>query len=641
MLLEFGLFIGLVVLDLGRSPHAKLHGVPVSAVRMDEGFWAERRRVNVEVSIPTLLELLEQNGAVDNFRRLSGRKQVVRRGPLYTDSDIYKWMEAVAFVLQSGPNPKLRAQMDTLAGEVLAAQEASGYLNTYYTRENLDKRHGEMTRGHELYCLGHMLQAGIAYFRATGDRRLMDGGIRMVNYLMEHFGPGKKPIMEGHPEIELALIELYRTTGDKRFLEFAAYILGGDERNKLSQRDLVYLFTGKPFTARTRLEGHAVRAMYAASGATDYFLETGDAGYWKTLRTLWDDMVMRKMYVTGGIGSRAQGEAFGEPYELPNQQAYTESCAAIGNMIWNYRMLAATGDAKYTDVLERALYNSVNSGISLEGNLYCYRNPLELLGNPEDKIRNPWYATTCCPPNLERILASLPGYMYSTSKDGLYVNLYHSSLMSWKLEDGTELRVTQRTRYPWDEKVDLTVAPAAAKEFTLYLRVPGWSSRAAITVNGAPVPGAPAAGQYFPIKRAWKAGDQVSVALDMAVRVTAANRRVREDLGKVAVERGPLVYCMEQIDQPQGIEWHEVTLTLRKDPGTGFQVKDRTDVLGGITVLQHEAAVDAAPSELYVPLEQASSTTTRRTTATLIPYYTFHNRGITAMQVWIPFRVHP
>ena len=432
------------VLFLKRSPYARLKDVPVRAVTMGDGFWAARRRVNIERSIPTLLELLESNGIVDNFRRLSGRKQVARRGPLYTDSDLYKWMEAVGFALQSRDDPALRATMDRLIDDVLSAQEPSGYLNTYFVEEKKPLRFTELVRSHEEYCLGHLLQAGIAYYRATGNRRLLDGGIRMADYFVENFGPAKRPMFTGHPELELAMVELYRTTGERKYLDFAGYLLSGvdRERLKLSDRDVRYTFSGSPFTSRTAFEGHAVRAMYAASGATDYYLETGEAAYRETLERLWRDLTQGKMYVTGGVGSRSDGEAIGEPYELPNAQAYGESCAAIGNMIWNWRMLMASGEGRFADIVERALYNGVNSGMSLEGTLYCYRNPLESTG---EKIRNEWYDTTCCPPNLERVLASLPGYAYSTSDRGVWVHLYHSSDLAWRLEDGTGLAIQQRT----------------------------------------------------------------------------------------------------------------------------------------------------------------------------------------------------
>ncbi len=622
------------ILHLDESPHARLRNVPLRAVRLSDGFWTPRRKINVERSIPTLLELLEQHGIIDNFRRLSGRKKAARRGPLYTDSDLYKWMEAAAFVLQSEDRPDLRATFDRLTDDILAAQEPSGYLNTYYVEERVSQRFREMDRGHELYCLGHMLQAGIAYYRAAGNRRLLDGGIKFVDYLVENFGPEKRPLLTGHPELELALVELYRITRERRHLELAAYLLRGDgERLKLTERQMVYMFSGKPFTSRTKLEGHAVRAMYACSGATDYYLETGDAAYWKTLETLWEDMVGRKMYITGGVGSRSQGEAFGEPYELPNRLAYTESCAAIGNMIWNWRLLAATGEAKFADVLERALYNGVNSGMSLSGDLYCYRNPLELSGDPNDRIRNPWYDTTCCPPNLERILASLPGYFYSTSRDGVWVHLYHNSALDWRLQDGLRLRLTQKTNYPWDGRIEIVLEPAQPAEFTLYLRIPGWAPAASAEVSGRAYAAMP--GQYLDLRRRWQPGDRVTLAIEVKPRLIRANPLVAETGGKAAVQRGPLVYCMEQTDQRDVDSIFDVLL----DPKAGFAEEFRPDLLGGVLVLKHKGYAWRSPladEPLYQPMEQVSLRSRRQVEVTLIPYYTFANRGPAAMQVWIP-----
>ena len=324
--------------------------------------------------------------------------------------------------------------------DIVATQEPSGYLNTYYQddRKPLRMQYDTQTTGHELYCIGHMLQGAIAYYRATGDRILLDAGIRFVDrFLLPNYGPGanQKGIVAGHPEIEMALIELHRTTGNDKYLHLAGYILHGDERIPLRPQQITYMFCGIPFTARTKLEGHAVRAMYACCGATDYYLETGDQAYWKTLSTLWDDLTRHQLYVTGGVGARESDEAFGDAYELPNARAYGESCAAIGMMMWNWRMLAASGEARFSDVVERALYNGINSGMSLDGTTYCYRNPLAFdpSGDPSDRnapenfIRNPWYDTTCCPPNLERTFASLPGYFYSTSADGIYVHLYDNS----------------------------------------------------------------------------------------------------------------------------------------------------------------------------------------------------------------------
>ncbi|HWR53529.1 MAG TPA: beta-L-arabinofuranosidase domain-containing protein [Bryobacteraceae bacterium] len=617
------------ILSLGKSPHAKLKNVPVQAVRMGDGFWAPRRKTNVWTSIPGMLELLEAHGIVDNFRRLSGRKQAARRGPLYTDSDLYKWMEAAAFVLQNGDEPKLRAAFERLTDEIVVVQEPSGYLNTYYQDERKSQRFKEMDRGHELYCLGHMLQAGLAYQRATGDTRLLDSGIKFVDYLTRDFGPEKHPLLTGHPELEMALVELYRTTGDRKHLDLAGYLLRGDgERLKLRPSQLVYMFSGKPFTSRTKVEGHSVRCMYACSGATDYFIETGDQAYWNTLSTLWEDMTRSKMYITGGVGSRSSGEAFGEAYELPNQLAYTETCAAIASMMWQWRMLAATGDAKFTDVLERALYNGVNSGMSLSGSLYCYRNPLEHTGNPEDKIRNPWYDTTCCPPNIQRILASLPGYMYSTAQDGVYVHLYHASDA-----DLGRMRIAQVTDYPWDGRVMLEVKAAQPGEATLHVRIPGWTRSATVQVNGRPAQGTAKPGSYFAIRREWKAGDKVALNFDMTPQFIASNARLSDNAGRAAVERGPLVYCLEGVDQKGFDSIFDAAVNL----GAALVPERRPDLLGGVTVLQHAGSVLATPGSkqsLYAPLAKKAR---RRADLTFIPYYAFHNREMTPMMVWVPY----
>lgn len=621
------------VIHLDHSPYAKLHSVPIRAVHMGDGFWSARMRINVERSIPSMLEELEQHGVMDNFRRLTG-KQAPRRGPLYTDSDVYKWIEAAAFALESGDRPELRATVDRLTGEILAAQEPSGYLNTYYVDDRKDKRFSEMYRSHELYCLGHLLQAAIAYYRATGNRTLLDGGIRYADFLAANFGPGKRPALTGHPELEMALVELYRTTGARKYLDFAGYLLSGVERERLHLTDeqVQYLFSGIPFTSRQQFEGHAVRAMYASSGATDYFAETGDAAYWSTLDRLWKDLVNRKMYVTGGVGSREAGESIGLPYELPNAQAYGESCAAIGNMMWNWRMLAVTAEARFADVMERALYNGINSGMSLSGTLYCYRNPLESTG---EKIRNEWYDTTCCPPNLERILASLPGYFYSTSAKGVYVHLYDNSHLDWHLENGEGLKLDQTTRYPWGNAVEIAVTPAEASEFSVFLRVPSWSRSTQFAVNGKELEAA-RPGEYFQIHRRWQAGDRIQARFDMTPRLTRANPLVREDTGRVAIERGPLVYCLESTDQPGVGSLFDAALANLSEP-FGENFKD--DLLGGVLVLRHKGAVAEKPLE-EEPLYQVAGSGLRPsfkpTELSFIPYYAWANRGLTSMEVWVP-----
>jgi hypothetical protein len=625
--------------NLAKSPHAKLRDIPVRAVTITGGFWGQRREINVTKSVPTMHDLLEANGRMNNFRRLVGKSTAAQIGPVFSDSDVYKWTEAVGFVLQSGDRPDLRASAEKLIDEVVAVQESSGYLNTYYQddRKSLRMLPQTQTTGHELYNIGHMLQGAIAYYRGTGDRRLLDAGIHFVDdFLIPNYGPApKKPIVSGHPEIEMGLIELYRITGDRRQLDLAGYILQGDARIELPERRTIYMFSGTPFTARTKMQGHAVRAMYACCGATDYYLETGDPTYLQTLNTLWNDMTTTKMYVTGGVGSRSDGEAFGDAYELPNFRAYGESCAAIGNMMWNWRMLAVTGDARFTDVIERALYNGINSGMSLDGTLYCYRNPLAFDPSTGDKIRNPWYDVTCCPPNLERTFGSLPGYFYSTSADGIYAHLYDNSELNWHLENGVGLKVVQKTSYPWDGNVEITVTPAEATDFTFYLRIPGWADHAQVAVSSKAVAGV-TPGQYLPIRRRWSPGDVIQLKVEVVPQVIAANPRVADDSGRVAIQRGPLIYCLEEIDQPSGISLSDVAVSPGRRPAEQFQTEFKNDLLGGMVVLHHTGAVyqRGAAEKLLYSRYGGDSLRTQKTPLTFIPYYAWANRQATSMQVW-------
>ncbi|MGE5327573.1 MAG: glycoside hydrolase family 127 protein, partial [Deltaproteobacteria bacterium] len=524
-------------------------------------------------------------------------------------------------------------------------------LNTYWIEGRVKERLTpySMDFGHELYCLGHMTQAAISYYRATGDRRLLDAAIRYADYLAKNFGPeaDKRPLLAGHPEIEMSLIELYRTTGDKRYLNLAGYILHGDSRIVRDPDRVIYTFSGIPFTDRTVLEGHAVRAMYASSGATDYYMETGDPQYLATLQRLWADLTTSKMYITGGLGSRWQDEAIGAAYELPNSRAYAETCAAIANSMWNWRMLTASGDARYADVFERALYNGVNVGMSLDGRLYCYYNPLEFDGKGEanrhtksGNVRNPWYDVLCCPPNIQRTLGALPGYFYSTSKDGIYVHLFDNSVLDWHLEDGTGLKITQKTNFPWDGTIEFELDPARRDEFTFYLRIPGWTRSADVRVNGKKLKDAVRPGSYLPIRRKWRDGDKVRLDLDMEPRLMEANSRVEENVGRVAVQRGPLVYCLEQLDQPNIDSLSDITLTLGKKLATSFKSDYRADLLGGIVVLQHpavESQESGRQEPLYHPVSMETRRPERKVELTFIPYYAWSNRQPSAMRVWIAY----
>lgn len=627
------------VVFTSHSLNARLHTVPVQAVHMGDGFWAGRRRVTTERSLPTLLELLEDHGVMDNFRRLSGKKNVPRKGPVYTDSDAYKWIEAASWALASNETSdaekqKFRQEIESMISDIVAAQEPSGYLNTYYVGDKAHLRFTELVRSHEDYCLGHLIQAAIAYYRATGSRALLDPAIKFADYILDNFGPDKKPFMTGHPELEMALVELYRTTGDSRYLEFVRYLFSGVERDRMKwkESDVRYTFSGRPFTSRTEFEGHAVRALYASSGATDYFAETGDPTYKKTLDSLWFDLTQRKMYITGGVGSRSSGESFGDPYELPSEQAYAETCAAVANVMWNFRLLTVTGDAKYADILEKALYNGVNSGMSLSGTMYCYRNPLASNG---DKLRSPWYDTTCCPPNIERLFESLPGYFYATSRDGVFVNLYHSSELDWHLEDGNGLKLTQSTTYPWSGDVRVTVAPQHLADFTVFLRWPAWAPAVDVQINGQEYATSEShRGSYIPITRTWNRGDSISLSFAMQPTPIVANPKVADVYGRVAMQRGPLIYALEQIDQ-SGVALSDIFFR----PNSTAAVEPRKDLLGGVFLLKISGSAAEKPvgeEPLYQPLAVAATRAKRSTMLTFIPYYAMANREPTPMEVWVP-----
>ncbi len=624
------------VVATSKSPHARLHDVPIRAVTMGEGFWSPRLQANRERSIPELYRLLEEHGVVDNFRRLSGRKEVDRRGYLFTDSDLFKWMEAAALTMQSTPDAALKSLLDRVVDEVVAAQGADGYLNTYHTTLDGIPRFSNFRDNHELYCLGHLIQAGIAYYRGSNERKLLDAAIRYADYVLSLFGPGKRQCFPGHPEIEMALVELYRTTGEKKYLDFVQYLFTGVELDKLeekvSKRDLQYSFSGIPFTERKELRSHAVRAMYACCGATDYFMETGDAAFWQTLGTLWQDMTQYKMYVTGGVGSRYEGEAFGQPYELPNERAYTETCAAIGAMMWNWRMLQTTGDAKYTAMFERSLYNGFLSGVSLSGTEYFYRNPLTSYG---DNQRRPWYDCTCCPPNVQRTLAALPGYMYSTSAEGLWVHLYHNSTLNWRLENGLPLTLEQTTQYPYQGEVKILVKPAKSAQFALFLFIPEWVDSAVVWMPDGSLRNDLKPGSYYRMDRKWGKGDMLRLVLEMPVRLIYANPRVREDFSSVAVMRGPLVYCMESIDHPN-ISIFDLIKTAETMNSFIFS-SDAS--LENAVVLESDAAI-FQPSLNVLPLYgyDRPLIANGKVGVRFIPYFAWANRGPSQMQVWMPVK---
>ena len=584
------------------------------AVKMLPGFWQPRMEANREHGIPVLLHLLEEHGVVDNFRRISGRKEVERKGPYFTDSDLYKWMEAAALVLQSEDDPKIAKMLDRVIDDVVAAQCDDGYLNTFFTGELADQRFRDLPREHELYCAGHLFQAAVAHFRATGGTKLLDAAIRYADYLTTAFGPGKIELADGHPEVEMALVELYRTTGERKYLDLAGYFLSVQK-----------------FPEKHEIEGHAVRAGYLCSGAADYFAETGDRPTMEALERLWTDVADRKMYVTGGIGSRYAGEAFGGPYELPNERAYAETCAAISSIFWNWRMLAIKGEARFADAMERTLYNGFLSGVSLDGTHYFYMNPLACF---REYQRQPWFRTTCCPTNVDRMIASLPGYLYSTSDEGIWVHLYDNSKLDWHLSGGVKFSLEQKTRYPWEGSVETAISPEAPAEFALFLRIPGWCESASVSVNGEAARGAPP-GDYLKLDRRWLPGDVVHLEMPMPISLQESDPRVRENLGSVAVQRGPVVYCLESVDNPD-VPIRDVELLLEEE----LSAKFKPHMLGGITEIAGKG-IHPLPDQERGPLYRGSGSVKleiKRTDVVAIPYYAWANRGPSHMTVWVPRR---
>lgn len=608
------------VVDTTCSPRARLRPVPIGAVGMKDGFWRGRMEANRTRAIPRLLELLEEHGVVDNLRRMTGRKQCPRRGPLFTDSDLYKWMEAAAFALHGEPDPSLEKQLDGVIDEVLAAQGDDGYLNSWYVDERVHRRFTNLRQDHELYCAGHLFQAAIAHQRATGSRLLLDAAIRFADYLCDTFGPDKAVQGHGgHPEIEMALIELYRTTGSRRYVDLVKYFF--DDMKLVDQPGLY---------------GHAVRQVYALAGAVDYCMEAGDDAIWSRCLSHFDDLVTGKMYVTGGVGSRYVHEAFGERFELPNLRSYTETCAAIGNLFWNWRMLLATGDARYTDLVERVLYNGFLSGVSLSGTEYFYVNPLASVSGAR---RQPWYDCTCCPPNVQRLIASLPGYLFGRDESGLYVHLYDACMLDTRLADGTAVQLSIDARYPWSGKMSIEVKPSSPSTFALYLRIPGWCRGARVSVNGHPVESPVKPGSYCAVSREWKPGDVVELDLPMTVVAMSADARVPENRGCVALMRGPIVYCLEQPDNT-GVALDRVRLPI--DASTrlpDFEAVHEAGLLNGVTVLRGRGEEVTGWSELYRPLEQVGAESVRPVDLTAIPCYAWANRDPGAMTVWIPYRL--
>lgn len=621
-----------VVLDTTGSSNARLRPVPISAVRVNEkGFWHHWREVVRDTSLERQFEHCEETGRLDNFRRASGRKEVPEySGLFFNDSDVYKLLEAASFGLIEGVSDSVAGWIDLAIDEIGAAQRDDGYINSYFTFEREDKRYQDLCNQHELYCMGHLIQAGIAHRRASGSSALFDIAVRAADHICETFGYGRLELTDGHQEIELALVELHRETGNQAYLDQALFFLEmrGQPETRLNGeprfRDPHYYQDHLPVREQHEAWGHAVRMMYQASGMADIVLEREDLAMQAAVFRLWESAYGRKSYLTGALGARFEGEAFGADFELPNERAYAETCAAIGGVFFSFRLLCLTGDARYADAIETQLYNSIISGLSHDGTGYFYMNPLAARG---DYHRDEWFTCSCCPPNVARLLLSLPGYCYSTSTEGLWLHQYLAGSVS---AGGFELDVD--TAYPWQGQIQITIKQAPAGQACLRIRIPAWAEGATAMISGQELDARP--GAYLVVERQFNSGEVLNLYLPMPVRSIYSNPRITDNAGRVAIARGPLIYCIEVANRASG---HAYDLALKSEFNP--RVSYDPDLVGGANVIRADGAeLEPGPDADFSLYSDVAPARRALGEAELvaIPYFSWGNREPSSMQVWIP-----
>ncbi len=624
--------------------------VPFTNVKVQDAFWTPRFETNRTVTVRYDFQKCEETGRIANFEVAGGLMKGGFQGIFFNDSDVVKVIEGAAYTLATHPDPELGRYLDDLIAKIAAAQEDDGYLYTArtvndpkYNYPGKEGRWSHLRSGHELYNVGHMYEAAVEHFRATGKRTFLDVAIKNADLVYKVFGldEGQRIDVPGHEEIEIGLCKLYRVTGDEKYLKQAKFFI--DMRGCSDKRKVYghYCQDHVPVVEQDEAVGHAVRAGYLYAGVADVAALTGDKDYLKAIDRIWESIVFRKMHLTGGIGASRHGEAFGKDYELPNKTAYLETCAAIANALFNHRMFLLHGDGKYIDVLERTIYNGFLSGISLSGDRFFYPNPLASDGkykfNQGSTVRNPWFGCSCCPVNVVRFIPSIAGYVYAARDNSVYVNLYVGGSGRVPVEGG-EVKLTQETRYPWDGKVKITVDPGEAREFELCVRIPGW-------VRGRPVPGdlyrysimpaadwrirvngeavaSAATGGYSRIMRSWSPGDAVEVDFPMVISRVVSHESVEANKGLVAIERGPIVYCVEGAD-------HDGRVTdLFLPENAGMKAEHRPGLLGGVTVIKAKARRAHRDADGNVVSQSAGMT--------MIPYYAWCHRGANEMAVWLP-----
>lgn len=632
-----------VIVDTTKSPHAQLHPVPVEAVKLEDKFWEPRRKINREKTLPSQYKHLEDTGRLNNFRRAAGKFDGPFEGIYFNDSDVYKWLEAASWELACASSEELQKMVDECIELIADAQQADGYLNTYFMFNLAEERWSNLKDKHELYCAGHLIQAAIAHYRATDSEKLLTVARRFANCICATFGPkaqNKREETDGHEEIEMALVELYRATGEEKYLKQAQFFIEVRGRGTIGGSQ--YHQDHEPLRDQKRMTGHAVRHVYFCAGGADLVAETGDEASLTALKRLWKNMTQRQMYITGGIGSRYEGEAFGRDFELPNERAYTETCAAIGSVMWNWRMLQLQAHGQFADIIELALYNGVMAGISLDGESYFYQNPLFDDGTHR---REPWFGCACCPPNIARLLAQLPGYFYSVSDEGIWTHFYAQSTARIALPGGGTVVLRQHTKYPFEGDIEIEISALedvpANEEWTLFLRAPLWCSsfhKPKINGKSADVTKPKTGGaNYLSLRRVWAKGDRVSVSFPMPVRRMESHPYVAENQSHVALMRGPLVYCLEAADH-RGHDLRDFVLSNR----ARIETEERPFLLGGVTVLT--APLESCPLEDdYDMLYFTHQARPRKCAAqavemTAIPYYAWANRTAGQMAVWIRTR---
>ena len=616
--------------------------VSFADVSIQDCFWQPRIETAIKVTIPYDFEKCEETGRIDNFAKAGGLMAGAHEGIFYNDSDVFKVVEGAAYALQIAPNAELDAYLDALIDKFAASQEDDGYL---YTARTIDpanppercgpERWSNLVVNHELYNVGHMYEAAVAHYQATGKRSFLDIALKNADLIDSVFGADKLRDVPGHQEIEIGLVRLFRVTDDERYLRLAKFFL--DERGRANGRKIngPYCQDHQPVTQQSEAVGHAVRAGYMYAGMTDIAATTGDADYAAAVRTLWENVVGKKLALTGGIGARHEGEAFGEDYELPNLTSYNETCAAQANILWNQRMFLLTGEAKYIDVLERSLYNGFLSGVGMDGRSFFYVNPLACDGEfrfnrGNEMTRQPWFQTSCCPTNVVRLLPSLSGYIYAIGERVLYVNLYIGGRADLRLEE-TDVSIVQRTDYPWDGNVDLDLTVDEPAEFALRLRIPSFAQgqplpsdlyryldesidTATLSVDGEVIP-IQIRDSYAVISRRWQGTTSIVLRLPMPIRRVVAHPAVSALEDMVALERGPVVYAVEAADNGPGV------LELALPDSAPLEAEHEPDLLGGITVISSEALNGDRQT---LPIKA-------------IPYYAWGHREVGEMTVWLPW----